>query len=77
MKAGGLRVSMHPGQYTVLNSPREKVARTARKDFIYHGSFLDALELDMTHKIILHTGGVHGSKEEAMNLFLRRFAKCR
>lgn len=76
IKASGMRVSMHPGQYTVLNSPREGVAQEAMKDLAYHGGFLDALGLDSTHKVIVHIGGVYGDKPRAMKLFAQRFAAC-
>ncbi len=32
IKNSGMRVSMHPGQYTVLNSPKEEVVKKAIKD---------------------------------------------
>jgi len=36
IKAGGLRVSMHPGQYTVLNSSDADVVTRAVQDLNYH-----------------------------------------
>ena len=50
----GIRVSMHPGQYTVLNSPKEDVVIRAIKDLEYHNRFLDGLGLGRESKIILH-----------------------
>lgn len=64
-----MRVSMHPGQYTVLNSPYEDVVRRAVEDLRYHARVLDAMGLDSTHKIILHIGGVYGNKPEAVERF--------
>src|SRR5690554_5392631 len=43
IKRYGIRVSMHPGQYTVLNSPREEVVNRALDDLKYHTLFLDSL----------------------------------
>ncbi|HOP11623.1 MAG TPA: UV DNA damage repair endonuclease UvsE [Oscillospiraceae bacterium] len=68
-----LRVSMHPGQYTVLNSPDESVAERASQDLAYHAKLLDALGLDASHKIILHLGGAYDNKEQAKARFLSRF----
>ncbi len=65
----GMRLSMHPGQYTVLNSPDPDVVRRAVEDLRYHTRFLDALGLDRTHKIILHIGGAYGDKPSAMARF--------
>jgi UV DNA damage endonuclease len=71
VRAGGLRVSMHPGQYTVLNSPRQEVVDNSMAELAYHARLLDALGTDASHKIILHAGGVYGDKAESM----RRFAE--
>jgi len=65
----GMRVSMHPGQYTVLNSPDAAVAGRAVDDLVYHARFLDALRLDATHKIILHVGGKYGDEKSAVQRF--------
>ncbi len=66
----GMRVSMHPGQYTVLNSPDESVVQRAVKDLLYHDKVLSALGLNREHKIILHLGGAYGDKEHAKARFL-------
>ena len=69
IKSSGMRVSMHPGQYTVLNSPDADVVRRAIEDLSYHARFLDLLDLDPTHKIILHIGGKYGEPAVAMDRF--------
>ena len=53
----GVRVSMHPGQYTILNSPRASVVERAVEDLRFHADFLDAVGADPTAKIVLHLGG--------------------
>lgn len=73
IKASGLRVSMHPGQYTVLNSSSEEVVEKAVQDLQYHADFLDLLGVDISHKMILHIGGVYGEKEEAVGRFVKNF----
>lgn len=69
IKAYDMRVSFHPGQYTLLNSPRDDVTHRSILDLQYHASFLDALGLDATHKMVLHVGGVYGDKEAAKERF--------
>lgn len=69
----GMRLSMHPGQYTVLNSKDPEVAERAVEDLRYHTAFLDALGLDRTHKIILHIGGAYGNKRSATERFKERY----
>jgi UV DNA damage endonuclease len=57
---------MHPGQYTVLNSPNPDVVSRAIDDLIYHLQLLEALGSGQSSKIILHLGGVYGDKESAL-----------
>ncbi len=71
IKNAGLRVSMHPGQYTVINSNDPGVVDRSVQELIYHARFLDALGVDQTNKLILHVGGVYGDKEKAMSNFIR------
>lgn len=73
IKASEMRVSMHPGQYTVLNSPKEDVVKRAIEDLNYHNRVLDSLGVDMDSKIILHIGGVYNNKEKAINNFIENF----
>lgn len=70
IKDSGMRVSMHPGQYTVLNSPKALVVSAAKKDLEYHVRVLDALGIDTEHKIVLHLGGAYGDKEVAKKRFI-------
>lgn len=71
--ASGMRVSMHPGQYTILNSPHQEVVERAVEDLIYHERFLTALKTDCSHKLILHVGGIYGDKSAAANRFIYNY----
>lgn len=73
IKLSGTRVSMHPGQYTVLNSNKEDVVERAVEDLVYHNRFLDSLATDSTSKIVLHIGGVYGDKSSAINRFNKNY----
>ena len=61
-----IRISMHPGQYTVLNSPNPDVVSRAVNDLIYHLKLLEALGSRQSSKIVLHLGGVYGDKTSAL-----------
>jgi len=74
VKRSGMRVSMHPGQYTVLNSPREDVVNRAVEDLNYHTKVLDSMLLNSNHKIVLHIGGVYDNKEQAMERFITNYS---
>ncbi|AEV28666.1 UV damage endonuclease UvdE [Sphaerochaeta pleomorpha str. Grapes] len=73
INSGGLRVSMHPGQYTVLNSPHPAVVENSIADLAYHTKFLDSLSLGSNHKVILHIGGIYGDKSEATKRFCQQY----
>lgn len=75
IKASNMRVSMHPGQYTVLNSINDDVVKNAVRDLEYHASFLDALKVDSKNKIVLHIGGVYGDKKKASENFIKNYFK--
>ncbi|NLV50326.1 MAG: UV DNA damage repair endonuclease UvsE [Clostridiales bacterium] len=73
MLGSGMRISMHPGQYTVLNSPDAEVTLRAAQDLDYHARVLDSLGAGEEHKIIIHLGGVYGDKKQAKSRFLSRY----
>ncbi len=73
IKESGMRVSMHPGQYTVINSPHIDVVSRALDDLAYHTRFMDTLGTDPTNKIILHIGGVYGDKRTAAERFIQTY----
>ncbi|MBU4539940.1 MAG: UV DNA damage repair endonuclease UvsE [Firmicutes bacterium] len=69
----GMRVSMHPGQYTVLNSADEQIVANAIADLNYHARIMDSLLLGSENKIILHVGGVYNDKKQAIKRFLNHY----
>lgn len=75
IKEGEIRISMHPGQYTVLNSPTENVVENSIKELEYHVKVLKLLGGNSTHKIILHIGGIYGDKKEAINRFIHNYSR--
>jgi UV DNA damage endonuclease len=73
IRRNGIRVSMHPGQYTVMNSPNPDVVRRAVDDLKYHTEVLESLGVSSKHKIILHIGGMYGDKKLASERFIRNY----
>lgn len=68
-----MRINVHPGQYILLNSPREDVVERSVAELAYHADLLDLMELDATHKIQIHTGGVYEDRDTASNRFIERY----
>lgn len=70
-----MRISMHPGQYTLLNSPKEIVHENSLKDLEYHTDVLDLMDLNNSSKIQIHVGGVYGDKNRAIKRFISRYER--
>ena len=66
----GLRLSTHPGQYTVLNSERERVRDAAVADLEVQAALLDAMGLDDEAVVVLHVGGAAGGVAAGADRFL-------
>ncbi|MDD2377452.1 MAG: UV DNA damage repair endonuclease UvsE [Bacilli bacterium] len=75
IKKYNIRVSMHPGQYTVLNSINNDVVKNSIADLEYHTKVLEALGTNTSSKIVLHIGGVYGDKKESINRFIQNYKK--
>jgi UV DNA damage endonuclease len=75
MKEEGMKLSTHPGQYTVLGSPNPAVTSAGIAELDYHGRMLTAFGLDATHKIVLHAGGAYGEPDAALARFAASYAR--
>jgi len=75
IQKSGMRVSFHPGQYTVLNSPDEDVVARAILDLEYHAKMLECLGVDNKNKIVLHVGGIYGDRVSALERFATNFKR--
>jgi UV DNA damage endonuclease len=75
IKSHNIRVSMHPDQFVILNSPNTKTVENSINELKYHSSILDAMCLDETAKIQIHVGGLYKNKQEAIDRFIRTFNK--
>jgi UV DNA damage endonuclease len=69
----GARVTMHPGQYTVLNAKDRAVVEKAFEDLAYHTRILELLRTGPESGNVLHIGGGYGDKEAARQRFVAHF----
>jgi UV DNA damage endonuclease len=69
----GVRLSTHPGQYTVLNSESAEVQRAAVAELEVQAALLDAMGLGPEAVVVLHVGGAAGGLAPAADRFLAGF----
>jgi UV DNA damage endonuclease len=75
VRAHDMRINCHPGQYILLNAPREEIVERSIAELTYTAALFDMMELDHTHKMQIHTGGVYGDKPAAIERFIARYTK--
>ena len=73
VKAEKMRVTAHPGQYTVLNSPKPGVADEAIRELEHQAKLLSLIDPNGT--LTLHVGGAYGDKPAALARFADNFAR--
>lgn len=59
-RALGLRLSFHPSQFIVLNSPDPELVRRSVADLATQAEMLDLMELGPEAVMIVHAGGTYG-----------------
>lgn len=65
-----LHLTLHPGQYTVLNSPKKEIHEKAVEDLEYHQWVLNKIGGEF---LVIHLGGVYGNKEASKQRFISKF----
>jgi UV DNA damage endonuclease len=75
IKQNNFRISVHPDQFTLINSLSEEIFERSQKELLYHAQILDLMRLDETAKIQIHVGGVYGDKTRSMNTFVARYGR--
>ena len=70
----GLRLTTHPGQYTVLNSEDPEIQRLAVVEFEVQAELFDGMALGPECVVITHVGGAAGGTVAALDRFERGFS---
>jgi UV DNA damage endonuclease len=66
-----LRLSFHPSQFVVLNSPDPKLVEKSAWDLSTQSEMLDLMELGPEAVVVIHVGGTYGDRAAS----LRRWVK--
>jgi UV DNA damage endonuclease len=70
-----IRISMHPDQFTLINSPDPVIFTRSVAELKYHAEVLDLMHLDLSAKIQIHVGGVYKDKFKSARRFVTRYRK--
>jgi UV DNA damage endonuclease len=62
----GLRLSMHPGQYTVMNAPDEGLRDRSLAEIEANAAMLDALGAGPEATVVIHVGGLYGDRDASL-----------
>jgi UV DNA damage endonuclease len=65
---GKIRLTFHPDQFVVLNSPREEVVENSIRELEYQAQLAEAIGADV---LTIHAGGAYGDKVEALKRLAR------
>lgn len=68
----GIRLSFHPDQFTLLNSPRPEVLASSLRDLEYMADMCDLLGADVVN---IHGGGVYGDRTSALDRLEREIER--
>jgi UV DNA damage endonuclease len=71
IKTNNLRISMHPDQFVVLNSPKPEIVQNSIAELAYQCAVMDVMQLDATAKLQIHGGGVYGDKPAALERYIQ------
>lgn len=69
----GIRISMHPDQFTLINAHDRGIVARSVRELRYHADVLDALGLDRAAKIQIHVGGLYGDRKKSIERFITRY----
>ncbi|MEN6397114.1 MAG: UV DNA damage repair endonuclease UvsE [Methanoregula sp.] len=67
------RISLHPDQFVLINTPDPDVLRRSIDELAYHEQLLELMGLDQAAKIQIHVGGVYGDKTASTERFISAF----
>lgn len=72
-KKYGHRLTMHPGQFTQLGSPKKAVVNASIRELEYHCEIMDRMGLGPDGVMIIHMGGVYGDKDSTLARFKENY----
>jgi UV DNA damage endonuclease len=71
----GVRLSFHPSQFVVLNSPDPELRRKSVWDLQSQAEILDCMEMNDEAVVVIHAGGAYGDIESGMTRWIQTWAE--
>jgi UV DNA damage endonuclease len=71
----GLRLSFHPSQYVILNSPDPALVKQSMLDVAGQAEMLDRMELGPEAVVVIHTGGAYGDRRAGCERWVRTWER--
>lgn len=72
-RALDLRLSFHPSQFIVLNSPDPALVQKSIADLAAQTEMLNRMELDREAVVVVHAGGTYGNTESARRRWIETY----
>lgn len=66
-----IRLTFHPDQFVVINSPNREIVKKSIEELEYHTMFAQLVGVDVVN---IHAGGVYGDKKSALERFVENFS---
>jgi UV DNA damage endonuclease len=70
-----LRLSMHPSQFIVINSPDEKLVRKSVWDLESQAELMDSMELGPEAVLVIHAGGAYDDPQRSIERWVRSYER--
>ncbi|OIO94220.1 MAG: UV damage repair endonuclease UvsE [Anaerolineae bacterium CG2_30_64_16] len=74
-RAAHLRLSFHPAQHVLLNTPDPELAARSAADLTVQAAILDAMALGPEAVIVTHLGGIYGDRAAARARFAENYER--
>lgn len=70
----GLRLSLHPSQFIVINSPDPEIRAKSIWDLNVQAEILDCMELGREAVMVIHAGGAYGDIQAGMDRWVEAYS---
>ena len=69
----GIRLTFHPSQYVLINTPDEDVLQKSFNDLASQAEMLDRMGMGPNSVLVTHVGGVYGDRDAAKERWVRNY----